>query len=43
MDVIFIKDEMVSFNVGGNRNKRKLDEIKVKFVKRKCVFCSVVD
>lgn len=43
MDAIFTKDEMASSNVGGNRNKRKLDETKVKLVKRKCVSCSVAD
>ena len=39
MDAIFTKDEMATSNVGGNRNKRKLDETKVKLVKRKCVSC----
>ena len=39
MDAIFTTDEMASSNVGGNRNKRKLDQTKVKLVKRKCVSC----
>jgi len=39
MDTIFTEDEMACSNVGGNRNKRKLDETKVKLVKRKRVYC----
>ena len=43
MDAIFTKDEMASSNAGGNRNKRKLDETKVKLVTRKsvCLFLHV--
>lgn len=39
MDIIFTNEEMASSNVGGNRKKSKLDETKVKLVKRKYVYC----
>lgn len=38
MDVVFTKDEMVSSNVAGNHDKRKLDKSKVKLVKHKVVY-----
>ena len=38
MDVVFTEDEMGNSNVAGNRDKRKLDESKVKLVKRKGVY-----
>ena len=41
MDAIFTTDEMASSNMGGNCNKRKLDERKVKLVKH--VFLAVAD
>lgn len=42
MDVVFTEEEMVCGNVGGKRQKERLDEARVDLVKRKLkLFCLV--
>ena len=38
MDSFFSKDEMANSNYDGSRKKRRLDETKVKLLKRKCIY-----